>query len=497
MRTAKLALSLLLVGLCNALPQYQPAEGVVDPIGPLGPSTGCPAYTHDCVPFYLCDNGEINTSGTGLIDPRIKPVKSQDCIIPDNPDTPGVCCGIPGATPPSVVPLQICPNGLVCLEDFTCPHDPASLLDLAVTRTPEACYVNPDVIGVCCVPPVKIIDTCPAESVCVPDSLCLGDVLTDDNSYVPFANGGSWSPCALNGDHQNLGVCCRNPVVVTESPYKPADRCGVRNYALDVRSPVKLNKNEAQFGEFPWQAVLFFSNFTFKCGASLVGDRWLLTGAHCVDGYQYGDFKIRLGEWRVDTYDEPLPYVDVDIASITVHPLFNPQNLHNDIAVIELTTPVKPEFHINTLCLPSPSQVTEAGFRCIASGWGKDAFEGAFQAILKKVDVPFVEHKYCQDLLRQTRLGKYFQLDKSFMCAGGEENQDACTGDGGGPLVCEDLQTGTYFLRGITAWGINCGQKDVPGVYVDVVHFIDWINDIMYGAPVAEVAQPSNGYSRK
>ncbi len=31
---------------------------------------------------------------------------------------------------------------------------------------------------------------------------------------------------------------------------------------------------------------------------------------------------------------------------------------------------------------------------------------------------------------------KTFELDESFLCAGGKANMDTCEGDGGGPLVC-------------------------------------------------------------
>ena len=46
---------------------------------------------------------------------------------------------------------------------------------------------------------------------------------------------------------------------------------------------------------------------------------------------------------------------------------------------------------------------------------------------------------------RTTRLGEFFELHKSFNCAGGIGGEDAFTGNGGGPLVCpvSSVQPGT------------------------------------------------------
>ena len=64
--------------------------------------------------------------------------------------------------------------------------------------------------------------------------------------------------------------------------------------------------------------------------------------------------------------------------------------------------------------------------------------------LLKKIRMSVIDQRLCQKRLRTaTRpgdlnpvLGSRFKLHHSFICAGGDENQDTCTGDGGSPLVC-------------------------------------------------------------
>ena len=69
--------------------------------------------------------------------------------------------------------------------------------------------------------------------------------------------------------------------------------------------------------------------------------------------------------------------------------------------------------------------------------------------------MPVVESNECEARLRNTRLGSYFELNrKSFLCAGGEDGKDACTGDGGSPLVCQGYD-GRFSVVGLVAWGIG------------------------------------------
>ena len=134
--------------------------------------------------------------------------------------------------------------------------------------------------------------------------------------------------------------------------------------------------------------------------------------------------------------------------------------------------------HIDTICLPdadfSPSN-------CTVTGWGKSAFgTGDFQTVLKSITLPVVDDYTCQNALRRTRLGQRFVLHESFMCAGGREGRDACTGDGGSALVCQDpADPERYVQVGVVSWGIGCGTAGLPGVYADVRRFTDWIAEKM------------------
>lgn len=49
-----------------------------------------------------------------------------------------------------------------------------------------------------------------------------------------------------------------------------------------------------------------------------------------------------------------------------------------------------------------------------------------YQNILKKIDLSIVPNDVCQQQLRSTRLGNFFRLHESFICAGGIRGEDTC-----------------------------------------------------------------------
>lgn len=267
-------------------------------------------------------------------------------------------------------------------------------------------------------------------------------------------------------------------------------RCGSRQ-TLGISGRVQNSQpgseTTAEFGEFPAHVAILKrlspGDSMFVCSASLISNQWIVTAAHCIKKHKIGELKIRLGEWDVNRDDEFYPFMESNIREIIVHPDFQPTSLINDIALIRLETPVDPQQmpHISPACLPNPEESFNQQ-RCWVTGWGKDAFgqQGTFQSVLKKVDLPVVGHQDCENALRyQTRLGKFFRLHQSAICAGGERGKDACEGDGGAGLYCADADSGSIKVIGLVSWGVGCGQRGVPGVYTNLAYLSPWIEQIV------------------
>ncbi|XP_053606482.1 uncharacterized protein LOC128672966 isoform X2 [Plodia interpunctella] len=276
-------------------------------------------------------------------------------------------------------------------------------------------------------------------------------------------------------------VCCRRPL---RPQAGNRGQCGLR-HSQGINGRIKTPSyvdGESEFGEYPWQAAILKKDpkeSVYVCGGTLIDGLHIITAAHCIKSYKGFELRVRLGEWDVNRDVEFYPYIERDVISVHVHPLYYAGTLDNDLAILKLDHPVEwtKYPHISPACLPD-KYTDYSGQRCWTTGWGKDAFGdfGKYQNILKEVDVPILPHGQCQQQLRQTRLGYNYELSQGFLCAGGEEGKDACKGDGGGPLVCE--RGGTWQLVGVVSWGIGCGQVGVPGVYVKVAHYLDWISQV-------------------
>ena len=166
------------------------------------------------------------------------------------------------------------------------------------------------------------------------------------------------------------------------------------------------------------------------------------------------------------------------------------ENHHNNFALLMLSAKFDIMDHVSPICLPKPGSPPSPPDFCVSHGWGKDKFgsSGKYQEILKEVVVPVVSNEECEKNLREnTRLGQFFELDSSFMCAGGVKGVDTCKGDGGSPLVCQQ-RNGPWYQAGIVSWGIGCGERDVPAVYASVATASCWIDKEVRGRGLSDTS---------
>jgi len=77
---------------------------------------------------------------------------------------------------------------------------------------------------------------------------------------------------------------------------------------------------------------------------------------------------------------------------------------------------------------------------------------------VREADLPIVSEQECIRKVNAVT-EKIFVLPASSFCAGGEYKNDACQGDGGGPLVCKE--DGYYELTGLVSWGFGCGRLEL------------------------------------
>ncbi|KAF4073797.1 hypothetical protein AMELA_G00247520 [Ameiurus melas] len=231
--------------------------------------------------------------------------------------------------------------------------------------------------------------------------------------------------------------------------------------------------SDASTGNWPWQVSLQ-RRIKHICGGSIITNRWILTAAHCL--FQpYTQFSVRVGLTKLS--DAGTEY---EWENIIIHPNYNTSSLQNDIALIKLKKAITFNNNVRPVCLmEAEKEARFLGKKCTVTGWGR-LKSGSFPDILQEAEVPLMSSEVCAKVLSKEDLEPY-KVISSNLCAGYPEGGiDTCDGDSGGPLVCKDGST--WYLTGLTSWGVDCAQPNIPGVYTRVSYYIPWIRSVIANA---------------
>ncbi|XP_068196925.1 serine protease 56 isoform X2 [Antennarius striatus] len=248
--------------------------------------------------------------------------------------------------------------------------------------------------------------------------------------------------------------------------------CGQRSSAMqNVSQPGYriVGGSPAPPGSWPWLVNLQL-NGDLMCGGVLVDSSWVVTAAHCFMGsHSESDWTAVVGDFDTTKADPDEQLLKVN--RIIPHPKFNVKTFNNDIALVELTSPVILSNRVTPVCLPSGTE-PPTGSSCLVAGWGSLYLNGPFADVVMEARVPLLPQSTCKQAL-----GKDV-VTNTMLCAGYLSGGiDSCKGDSGGPLIYQDQMSGRFQLYGITSWGDGCGNKGKPGVYTRVSAFFDWIQD--------------------
>lgn len=271
-----------------------------------------------------------------------------------------------------------------------------------------------------------------------------------------------------------LGLVVAEPILLPHpNPYPVRSNGHSRIGALRPRKPIErfnlaLNSTNrivggelAVEGDAPHQVSL--QTGSHRCGASIISSTWMVTAAHCTDGYQnspgslyvrYGSLKHASGGTRVQ------------LSRVVQHPNYDSWTIDNDISLLQVGSPISlGSALINSIGLPD--QEPADGVNVVVTGWGTTAESGSIPADLRKVTVPIVSRARCNTAYGSSG----YTISNAMICAAADGGgKDACQGDSGGPLVDADGK-----LAGAVSWGIGCARPAYPGVYANVAYFRDWI----------------------
>ncbi|GAB0094472.1 hypothetical protein DMENIID0001_097780 [Sergentomyia squamirostris] len=190
---------------------------------------------------------------------------------------------------------------------------------------------------------------------------------------------------------------------------------------------------EINIKNVPYQVSL--QSYGHFCGGSIISHKFIFTAAHCTDGQNAANLKVRVGSSEHASGGKLY-----QVKAIHQNPKYNRQSIDHDFSLLEL----KEEIELGP---------------------------NAFPIRLPEQDEPVTDGALLLDAKKA--YSNFNEITDTMICAGFDQGgKDACQGDSGGPLVHGDV------LVGVVSWGKGCAEPGYPGVYSRVASVRDWVRSI-------------------
>lgn len=160
------------------------------------------------------------------------------------------------------------------------------------------------------------------------------------------------------------------------------------------------------------------------------------------------------GEYDISGELEPKRSVSKNVRRVIVHRQYDAATFENDLALLELESPVSYDTHIVPICMPQENE-DFTGRMATVTGWGRLKYGrytrqqrvgesgspfafgaqtmplfflypgGGVPSVLQEVQVPVIENSVCQEMFQTSGHAK--NIISSFLCAGYANGQrDSC-----------------------------------------------------------------------
>ncbi|XP_066985423.1 chymotrypsinogen A-like [Macrobrachium rosenbergii] len=238
------------------------------------------------------------------------------------------------------------------------------------------------------------------------------------------------------------------------------EECGVAHPGL-ARI---VGGDRSSLDKWPWLvSIRSFPNKIF-CGGSILTSRHVLTSAHCMKPFRnllFLTFVVAGGE---SIFFGQRAYIQ----NAYFHPKYQKEApFYADVVVLLLSGDLTFDTATSPVCLPPPDWVPTTGQAVTVIGWGRMWENGLSAWFLREATVNIIEGTKCKEV---------FEKDwTSGMICAGAPGKDACQGDSGGPLLLK-TEEGTWVLVGLVSFGMGCAREDIPGVYLNIAPFLDFVN---------------------